>query len=426
MEDRTIANGRPDDEENVILDDQPTTPSKYDASFVKKTVYLDEMRESDPQGTIDRLYQRKELWKRTAQKVWKELQTVKKQNEEQLKQLRQLRKKYNKEKEMRQWWKIATFATGVGSAAVTAIVVSVILMVVIVNRTQPAPEMYRESKAAPMVVPTSGRAQQTPNHVLASVILYNGELQGSGTIISKGEKHAALLTAAHNFTGNIGGKFWLYYADGTYTEGTLVALDRNKDLALCKVDADTIITHAYIPESFPGKPEEMTSVGFANGKGPLFRKITYKEQFKDTSRNCSVWKFGVDSSYWDGDSGGGVFFDNALCAVATHRNYSTPTYYRCGNRWYQSAPTEDRSLFATSHNEIKTFLEANQETLADCGDWKTPPAMPAEYYGPPLWMPSPNVPIHVPHYVDQAEPLLKPSRIEEPDVPLKLKYNDRG
>ena len=425
MEDKTTGHGQGDGE-SVILDDQPTTTSRQEAaSLVKRTVYLDELRETDPQGTIDRLYQRKELWKRTAQKVWKELQALKKQNEERLKQLRQLRKKYEKEKEMRQWWKIATFATGVGSAAVTAIVVSVILMMVVVNRTQPT-EMYRETKAPTMMVPTSGQAQQTPNHVLASVILYNGELQGSGTIISKGEKSAALLTAAHNFKGNVGGKFWLYYADGTYTEGTLVALDRDKDLALCKVDASTIITHSYIPESFPGKPEEMTSVGFANGKGPLFRKISYKEQLKDTSRNCTVWKFGVDSSFWDGDSGGGVFFDDALCAVATHRNYSTPIYYRCGNRWYQSATTTDRSLFATSHSEIKSFLEANQETLADCGDWKTPPLKAAEYYGPPLWMPSPNVPILVPKYAEQKDQLVNPSKIEEPEIPIKPKYSDQG
>jgi hypothetical protein len=340
-----------------------------------------------------------------ARRLYTDHQSLKAEHQ---KQIQILKRKFQKESEMKQWWKIATIAT-----AGSAIVMMFFVFLIILSMTTAS----RRAEERPMLVPTSGTVQQTPNHVLASVIIYNGKLQGSGTIISKGEKYALLLSAGHNFNGSAGGDFWVYYADGTYTKGTLLSVDKEKDLAICRVDADTIISHSYVPNLFP-KSASITSVGFTNGKGPIFKKLKYKDQFRDVSRNCYVWKFSLESGeYWDGDSGGGVFLDNALAAVATHRKYGQCIDGR-----------SSQDVYTTPYNEVLAFLNSNKDKFVGCGDWSLPPVLTVEKSdGPPLWQPTPNVPIHIP---PQSEPVatepnskLKPSEIGNPVRILSPSYD---
>ena len=54
-----------------------------------------------------------------------------------------------------------------------------------------------------------------PSHVLASVLIMNPGPTCSGTIISRGERWASGVSAAHCFAGHIGGKFAVRFADGS-------------------------------------------------------------------------------------------------------------------------------------------------------------------------------------------------------------------
>lgn len=335
---------------------------------------LDEMRKSDPQGTIDYLLARKQLYKAAGTKQYHRAEAAVKAAAEAETKIKRLRTKLKEEKAMTKWWKSA----GIGAFAALATCLLVLVASLSSNRaTSRLPE-------APTKVPVSGLVQQTQPHVLASVNLYNGTLQGSGTIISKGEKSAALLSAAHNFKGVIGGEFWVYYPDGTYTKAALLAVDRERDLALAAVDASTVLGHAYIPQKVVDG--EISGVGYTGGEGPNYRKLVYNRAYYNSAKRY-MWEFGVESGpFWNGDSGSGVFIDSALVGVTSQRDALTYV----GNNTYQ------RRLYACSHDEILRFLAANKDKLADCGDYFAAPAVQvAGADAPPLWVPRPNVPITV-------------------------------
>jgi len=257
-------------------------------------------------------------------------------------------------------------------------------------------------------MPTSGTVQKTPNHVLASVNIFNGDVQGSGTIISVGEEKAALLTTAHCFKGVIGGKFWIYYPDGTYTEATLVAYDKRRDLALATVDAKTVLSHSFVPESLP-KGYDLTGCGFTNGRGPIFKELKYECQIREQD-GTYLWRMNVTrGEFSSGDSGGGIFMDDALIGVTNSRNY-------CGAV----------RLYAAPHKVVVDFLKANSAALSGCGDWTVPP--PQRYGGPtddapPLWKPSPNIPIYVnasvlPARNDDPAGTRRPNDVPDPVPPI--------
>ncbi len=355
--------------EGSVLDEAPLQ-DHTESIVLKKPRSLENIRYADPQGTIEYVFDRKEKWKRAATKFYKRLASAQKEASTQRKRAIRWKKRFEKESAMKQWWKFATFATGMGCFILVGIMIC-FTIISTGSRTLEPNESIR--------VPTSGLTQRTPNHVLASVIIFNGDLQGSGTIISVGNKYAALLTAAHNFSGKIGGKFWVYYVDGTYTQATLLAIDRKRDLALARVTANTIIAHAYVPKKL--NDGKISNVGFTNGKGPIYKTLRYERQFRG-KHNKYVWQLALKSgNYWDGDSGGGVFIGNALCGVATARNSNCRT----------------RKVYASPHHEIIGFLNENEENLTGCGTWSKAPILPVRNGStPPLWRPSPNVPIALP------------------------------
>lgn len=369
---------------------------------------IDESRKKDPQGTIDYLFGRKEAHKKAAlyhfnranaaEKKLADLATTKDAEVELLqKQVKGLRSKCKKEMQMKSNWRFACIGTAIGAIVLVVGLVASSMMSS-GNRQQPA----RNDNTK---IPTSGTSQMTPNHILASVNIFNGQIQGSGTVISKGKTRAAVLSAAHNFKGKVGGTFYVYYPDGTYTEATLLAIDHGRDLAVASVDADTILAHSYIPERI-ADAGTLSGVGYTGGQGPNYRTVTYTSAYYNTS-NRRMWEMNVTKGpFWDGDSGGGVFLDEALIGLASQRD----SLVSVGNNTYI------RRMYAVAHGEIVAFLAENKAALADCGDWSVKPEARFAGTGPPLWKPSPNVPIHV----GGNEPSVRELRAEIEDLKKRI------
>lgn len=374
--------------------DHPAPPQEpkatYDASVsikIKKPMeYLDDMRYKDPQGTINYLFDRKEIYKTAAQRnqqaakaavlklqaVEKELEEEKRKGAEHKKSAAHWKSRAQKELAMKKWWRNVCGVIAVGF---------IVLIVVVLTVTQMVSVMSPKHQEVPRV-PTSGKTPESPNQVLASVNIFNGSKQGSGTVISKGDKYAAVLSAAHNFAGKIGGWVWVYYPDGTYTKATLLAIDRDRDLALLRVDVNTITGHSFVPEKLPDG--HLSGCGYTGGQGPNYRVLSYNSTYKNPAGKY-MWDLSVvEGPFWDGDSGSGVFINDACVGVTSQRDAKV---WLSSNSYY-------KKLYATGHYEVLNFLKANQSTLAGCGDYTV---QPERVYGaedaPPLWTPKPNVPV---------------------------------
>jgi hypothetical protein len=340
-------------------------------SDFQSTQEIIKKRYESPQEVIDFLLKRKDEWKSFAIKQEEKVKHC-------LKLLEAAKAKIKEENKMKQWWKYTTYIGAGLSAALIIVLISVCWTVAAI-----VPRYHQYQPNDVPKVPVSGKLQKTPNFILASVNIYNGSLQGSGTVISKGEKYAAILTAAHNFKGKIGGPFWVYYADGTYTKATLLAIDRERDLALGKVDANTVLGHTYIPKTI--NEGILSGCGYTAGQGPNYRRLRYNGSYYN-SFNKYMWDLTVtDGPFWDGDSGSGIFIDEGLIGVTSQRD----AYIQVGCNVYK------KRLYACSHKEIYDFLTENKEVLKDCGDWKTPPqSHGSSEDAPPLWKPNPNIPIY--------------------------------
>ncbi len=334
---------------------------------------IDAITDDDPeitpsqQDVIKRLFQRKEFWKRTAYTLQHHANQAKTWQTKAV----TYRKKYTKEREMKTWWKTVALVTGVSS-----IITLVFLLALSLVASKPEPSEMR--------MPASGRLTETPNSVLSSVILFNGDTQGSGTVISRGEKYAAILSNAHNFEGNIGQKHWVYFADGTYTEAKLIAYDKKRDLAVSQVDQETVLGHSYVPDKM--EPGPITSVGYGEAQGPTFQKVSYKSSLRENEN--ILWKFGsTNKAIRAGYSGGGVFQGDALIGVMSQRDV-----YSSKGKVFEQGLSRQES-YAVSWYDIKEFLSKHETVLRECGDWRQQPQVLTADNQPPLWVPSPNVPV---------------------------------
>jgi hypothetical protein len=390
-----------------VTDDTGVYPAIDPAHSMRLTrpMNIDEVRKSNPQGVIDYLVQRKEFYKCHALALNKKLAEAEAQHRT---HFARLKRRLKEETAMKNSWKYTCLAVGAG-----AVFVGLAVLVVSLSASRASPEH------APKM-PTSGTTPATPSRVLAAVNIFNGDKQGSGVVVSKGDKFAAVLSAAHNFSGKIGGTFWVYYADGTFTKGTLLAVDRDRDLALARVDADTIIGHSYVPEAVV--PGEISGVGYTGAQGPNYRKLTYNAAYWNAAKKY-MWEFGVrEGPFWDGDSGSGVFIGDGVVGVTSQRDAYVVACGRVSKR-----------LYACSLEEIRGFLTEHAAELAGCGDYRLPPEVPAGADdAPPAWTPTPNVPVHVASRTDKlladlkadvdmlkAGGLKKPSDVGPPDPGLK-------
>lgn len=330
----------------------------------------------------DYLLERKAHWKRKAYHYCDKLSKIEKKHEKTLARAKRRimfwRKNFQEELKMKIWWRTASFIAGGICLIVIVSMLVVSQMFSVLNSRIEVPH-----------VPASGKVPRTPEQVLSCVIIFNGEVQGSGVVISQGEKYATILSAAHNFRGEIGGKFWVYFADGTYTEATLLAHDSQRDLALARVNADTILARSYVPEEPPDE-NNFVLCGYPKGQGPNLRNTNYNGKFQN-QYDKTMWSLDVNGTVEDGDSGDGLFKGAALCGLTSQRDAVTYTYYRQKRCLYK---TQSRRMYAIAHQEIVEFLNENKNNLDECGDWSKPPELlVTNEKSPPLWKPSPNVPI---------------------------------
>lgn len=225
-------------------------------------------------------------------------------------------------------------------------------------------------------VNAAGQIPKTPNYILASVNIFSSSTQGSGTIISKGETRSAILTCAHLFKQEIGSSFWIYYPDGTYAKATLLALDRDRDLALGSVDVNTIIGHVFVPlEMTEGV---LNGCGYTDGQGPNLRTMSYNETYKN-EKGHMMWDLTVATGvFHGGDSGSGLFIGDECLGVAIQRNEGK----------------EEKKMYAVCHNEVVEFLEENKKVLEGCGNWNSKPINVIDEDSPPLWAPKHGFPIN--------------------------------
>jgi hypothetical protein len=341
----------------------PATPTKT------KTLpdYVEHLRFTHPQAVIESLFERKEVYKAAGTKQYQRAVAAEAKLKESERRLAVFRKKLKEERAMKKFWRNVCLYVGITVVTMTIAMLWMNLLA------------FKQPQAN-QKMPVSGVVQRTGSHVLASVNIINGGTQGSGVVISKGEEHALVLSAAHNFSGKIGGDFWVYYPDGTYTKATLLAIDRERDLALCRVDPKTILSHSYIPKAiFTG---DLTGVGYTGGEGPKRRKLIYDKAYYNT-QNKYMWEFAVESGpFGQGDSGSGVFIDEACVGIAVERGVSG-------------------RLFACSHDEIMRFLKTHTATMKGFGDYHEQEPIPAGADAPPPWTPSPNVPIHTTNRLDK-------------------------
>lgn len=368
----------------------------------KEPMTINELREKNPRLAVDYLFQRKEKWKSAATQLNKKSIQLNKKIKDLLvedqaiknrffslksevakkeKETKHWKRKFRQEVDMKKWWRNA-FAISAGLTAITIIVMIVITIQTTLSRP--------ESQFVPRI-PTSGAVQNTPNRVLSSVLIYNGKIQGSGTVISKGEEYSAVITAAHNFKGEIGGQCWLYYPDGTFTRATLAVHDTERDLAIVKVPSSTIVGNSFVPKEMSGSTS-FTCVGYSNGQGPNMNNLKYKSTYKNSSKKY-MWQVTLnDGTIWDGASGGGVFLGDACIGVTSQRD--ALVYVPQNGQYVQS-----KNMYAVCHQEVLNFLEENKNEIQDCGDWSVEPE---SLYGgddpntPPLWTPNPNVPVNLP------------------------------
>lgn len=227
---------------------------------------------------------------------------------------------------------------------------------------------------------------ETPAHVLASVRTLNGGIKCSGTIISKGPEWAAGVTAAHCFTGKIGGTFWVYYPDGSTTDATLLAHDPKRDLALFKVPSKTVLAISQLPDRDPQPGSVWNVCGYPGGEGPMHYELKVNAAPVSNAAGMWRWAFDVtgDGAVFSGNSGCGVFSNGQTVGVLSHRDE-----YNNG-----------KTLYCAPYSVMQAFLQENAGKARDCDGWwcpikrrngEQPPAPPGGV--PPPWTPRPNVPI---------------------------------
>ena len=225
----------------------------------------------------------------------------------------------------------------------------------------------------------------TPSYILGSVHLANGETRCSGTIISKGEEWAAAVSAAHCFSGRIGGKFTIYYPDGSEAEATLLAMDKEHDISLFKVPASSVLGHSWVPhKGMIPKVGSYSAVGYPATRGPEYKNV---KLWRTNENRGTIWMYRKmdNTRFGGGDSGGGIFKNGALLTVISTCEKNSSRY-------------DNKELRGCSHDCLVDFLTRNEQQLRGCGPWGCPPGPQYENHRrrPPGWRPEPNIPIRPP------------------------------
>src|SRR5690606_38665920 len=114
--------------------------------------------------------------------------------------------------------------------------------------------------------------------------------------------------------GKIGGEFICHNPDGSQTTAILLAIDRDRDVALYKVPADEILGHSWVPhKNCIPEVGYYSAVGYTGGRGPEFKNVNRMGNKGWKSRGgTDIWSYRVKTGdFGGGDSGGGVFKNGA-------------------------------------------------------------------------------------------------------------------
>jgi hypothetical protein len=254
--------------------------------------------------------------------------------------------------------------------------------------------------AVPRVSPSSEKWAPTPPHILASVHVGGC----SGTVVSKGETGAVVVSAFHCVGHRVGQTYKLHHPDGTEVNALLVDVDSSHDLAKFKIPAEGVLGIAQVPEAMPASDEigSYEVVGYPNGEGP---KYFHLSQPRDNNLSSIPglwrWTFNVEGgNIYGGNSGCGVFVNGKLCGVLSHRDETN----------------NGKTLYCCPHEHLVSFCKKRFRDDDGCGNGicpvpkrdEAPPApAPTPKKNPSGWTPKPNVPIVLPE-VDPDDAVDKP------------------
>ncbi len=268
--------------------------------------------------------------------------------------------------------------------AISSGVLLLLLLVVLTSSfiSQPAPIRYAEQ---PVYTQFTEPGYVTPSHILACVKLKNGSTRGSGTVISKGIKYAAILSCAHCINGNIGNEVTFVNPDGSEFQAELLAFSRSLDVSLFRGPADKILGHSWVPHTFPQGVKNWEACGYTAAGGLKYKTV---HPVHNSRRKGAINFYQVDTgAFAGGDSGGSVFADTGLIGVisaseprSSDNKFNKQIYCGC------------------THTSLVAFLKAHESELAACGPWGCKPNQRDDNYRRrnPGWQPGPNIPIIIP------------------------------
>lgn len=269
------------------------------------------------------------------------------------------------------------------TGSVCAVSLLLLLSLLVNWVTLPAPQTTLKVELPKESVYPTGHpvSTVTPSHVLASVKMKNGGSRCSGTVVSRGVKYAAIVSAAHCVAGRIGGKATFVNADGSTFQAELIAFDRKADLSLFRGPADKVLGHSWIPRTMP-KASKWDAVGYTSGGAIQYKTIQpYRGHYYVRS-----------GPFAGGDSGGGIFADGALVGVISASGDSDR--FRNG----VEVKKYNKYLYAgCSHSALVAFITRHAGQLTQCGPNGCPPGRSYPYRQSPNFNPNtPNIPIVLP------------------------------
>lgn len=230
-------------------------------------------------------------------------------------------------------------------------------------------------------------AATLPPESLATLIMFNGDVQCSATVFDRDNEVGWCFGCGHCFEGRIGGQFTVFRPDGKTATATLVALwtlERDGvDLSLFTIPAADVLAVAPLAYEMPARPKRYDVVGYPAGVGPTWHPLK-------AGRTCGCgkhWWFPLaDGTIYGGNSGSGVFVDGQLCGVLSKRSMD-----RDGGKG-------GSELQCATQAQLVAFLRAN------CRDGRCPPQFRQRYQ----FQPRPNGDLPRPVDPPPADPRAAP------------------
>lgn len=222
----------------------------------------------------------------------------------------------------------------------------------------PAPPLLAEQieVSTPGVQQVSASAEETeykpPTHLMACVNFTGC----SGTIISVGKEIAQGVSAAHCFN-QVGAEVVCYFPNGKTGRARIIAIDKEKDLALFIVYANLCSGTAQIPEEQPTSGSEIWEVvGYPGNqvRGPRYNLLESVPKDERVTNDSGLWRWKLklaNGKVEGGHSGCGVFAGGMLVGVVSHTG-------------------GDATLRCSPHPTLLEFVRRNARK--DCGQWFCP------------------------------------------------------